>query len=200
MNKKKIKKNIIYENYKKKKKKTLFKVFENDKIVRIEDKALKEKMFTMLQNFKRLNSYCCSNNRLIPDTLYYNYTGNVLIRQFENRSYNIIKNQEYGYPVMEDVSFSGAGQYYFDFCIRETTALPKDVSTLVVELIDKETGENISWNGFNLSEKQGFLHFSFDIDNDKEMVLKSYFWNNKQAEFYLPNTSGRFYRLMKQDN
>jgi uncharacterized sulfatase len=189
---------LLYENYFLLNEKTLFKVDENDQIARIEDKALQEKMFMMLQNFKRLNSYCCSQNKLIPDTLYYNYTGNVMLYQFENRSFNVIKNQEFGYTVVEDFLFSGAGQYYFDFCIHGEKVLPKEVSTLVIELMDKETGEQISWNGFNLTEKQGFLHFSFDISTNKEMVLRSYFWNNHQTEFYVPNTSGRFYRLKKQ--
>jgi hypothetical protein len=190
---------LLYENYFLLNEKTLFKVSENDQIIRIEDKALKEKMFAMLQNFKRLNYYCCSNNQLIPDTLYYKYTGNEMIYQFTNQSYNIVKDQEYGYPIVEDLSFQGAGQYFFDFCIKETKALPKEVSTLVIELIDKETGEQISWNGFNLTDKQGFLHFSFDVSDNREMVLRSYFWNNHQTEFNLPNTSGRFYRLKKHD-
>jgi hypothetical protein len=190
---------LLYENYFLLNEKTLFKVSENDQIVRIEDKALKNKIFTMLQNFKKLNFYCCSNNKLIPDTLYYQYTGNEMIYQFTDRSYNIIKNQEYGYPIVEDIPFRGAGQYFFDFCIKETKALPDEVSTLVVEVIDKETGES-NWNGFNVAEKQGFLHFSFDVTDHKEKILKSYFWNNLQTEFYLPNTSCHFYRLKKHNH
>ena len=188
---------LLYENYFLLNEKTLFEVSENDSITRIENPALQKKMFTLLQNFKKLNSYCCANNRLIPDTLYYHYTGNTMISQFENRSYHIIKNQEYGYPIMEDIAFSGAGQYYFDFCIEDKTTLPQEVATLVIELTDKETEESVSWYGFNLTEKQGFLHFSFDITTHKEMILKSYFWNNQQVDLYLPNTSSHFYRLNK---
>jgi len=62
---------ILYENYFLLNEKTLFRVYENDMVERIENKVLKENIFAMLQNFKRLNTYTCSNNRLIPDTLYY---------------------------------------------------------------------------------------------------------------------------------
>lgn len=190
---------ILYENYFLLNDKTLFKVFENDEITPINDPVLKAKMFAMLQDFKRLNHYCCTNNRLIPDTLYYNYTGNTMLYNFENRTYQIAKEQEFGYPIIEDFTFSGAGQFYFDFCINEKIEFPKEFPTLVFELIDKETGTQISWKSFNLGDYQGFLHFSFDITDNKEMLLKSYFWNNQQTSLTLPKTSLHFYRLTKRN-
>ena len=188
---------ILYENYFLLGEKTLFKVHENDVLERVENDALKEKMYAMLQNFKVLNTYCCSNNKLIPDSLYYNYTGNDMLYKSENQSYNIIKEQEYGCPVVTNLAFSGAGQYYFDFCVKDKVAFPKDEPVLVLELFDKETGERFFWKGFKIGEKEGFLHFSFDIRQEKEMTLKSYFWNNKQVDCSLPGTSCRFYRLKK---
>jgi hypothetical protein len=188
---------ILYEDYFLLNEKTLFKVHENDLLERIEDDVLKEKMFAMLQNFNTLNTYSCSNNRLIPDNLYYNYTGNTMLYKFENQSYNIIKEQEYGYPVIDDFPIFGAGQYFFDFCVKDNMEFPKDEPVLVLESFDKETGERIFWHGFNLGEKQGFLHFSFDIQQEKEILIKSYFWNNKQVDYRLSNTSCHLYRLKK---
>jgi hypothetical protein len=188
---------ILYEDYFLLNEKTLFKVHENDALERVEDATLKEKMYAMLQNFKALNTYCCSNNKLIPDSLYYDYTGNTMLYKFENQSYNIVKGQEFGYPIITDLPVSGAGQYYFDFCVKNKMEFPKDEPILVLELYDNETGEQIFWHGFKIGEKEGFLHFSFDIRQEKEMMLKSYFWNNKQVDYSLLNTSCHFYRLKK---
>jgi uncharacterized sulfatase len=189
---------VFYENYFLSNEKILFKIHENDAIERVEDDILKEKIFTMLQNFKTFNTYCCANNRLIPDTLYYNYTGNTMLYQFENQPYKIIKGQEFGYPVMTDFQFSGSGQYYFDFCVKDNVAFQKDDPLLVLDLYDNETGEQIFWHGLKMEEKQGFIHFSFDIRQEKEMTLKSYFWNSQLVDFNLPNTSCHFYRLEKR--
>jgi len=185
---------IFFQNYFLVNEKTLFKVDENDRMERIEDNLLKEKMVSLLQNFRRLNDYCCTNNKLIPDTLYYNHTGNSMIYKFENQAFQIPKEKEYD-TVIDELLFSGAGKYFFDFKVNETSVLNKEYPTLVLELIIRETGERISWNGFHLEEHQGFLHFLFDIQNDKEMLLKSYFWNNQQVECNLPNTSCHFYRV-----
>ena len=187
---------IFYENYFFSNEKILYKVYENDATERIEDDSLKNKMLAMLQNFKALNAYSCANNRLIPDTVYYNYTGNAMLYIFESQQYNIIKEQEFGYPVISDFRCSGAGQYFFDFCVKDNVEFRKDDPTLVVELFDSETGERIFWNGFNLGDNQGFLHFPFDIQEEKDVVLKSYFWNNTQVDFNLPNTSCHFYRII----
>ena len=195
MNGSRIISDILYENYFLLDEKTLFKVHENDAIERIENDALKEKMYAILQNFKALNTYCCSNNRLIPDTLYYNHTGNTMLYKFENQSYNIVKGQEFGYSVINDLQISGTGQYYFDFRVNGKAEFQKEEPVLVLELFDTETGEQIFWHGFNIKEKQGFLHFSFDIRHDREMTLKSYFWNNKEAEGGFSNTSCHLYRL-----
>jgi hypothetical protein len=186
---------ILYENYFLSNERTLFKIQENDAIERIENDAMKEKIYTILHDFKAFNKYCCANNRLIPDTLYYNHTGNTMIYQFENQTYNIIKEQEFGYSIISDLSFSGSGQYFFDFRVKDDVKFQKDDPTLVLELFDQETGERIFWHGLDLGEKQGFLHFPFDVQQEKEVILKAYFWNNKQTELYLPNTSCRFYRV-----
>ena len=186
---------ILYENYFLLGEKTLFKVHENDALERIEDDVLKGKMYAMLQNFKALNTYCCSNNKLIPDSLYYNHTGNTMLYEFENQSYNIAKEQEFGYSVINDLPFSGAGQYFFDFRVQDKTGFQNEEAVLVLELYDTETGEQIFWHGFNMREKEDFLHFSFDVRQENEMLLKSYFWNNKQTEGGFFNTSCHFYRL-----
>ena len=188
---------ILYENYFLSNEKILYKVHENDDIERVEDDILKEKMLAMLQNFKAFNTYCCANNRLIPDTLYYKYTGNTMMYKFENQPYNIVKGQEFGYPIISDFRFSGSGQYFFDFCVKDKVKFQKNDPALVLELFDNETGEQIFWNGFDLGEHQGFLHFSFDIQEEKEVLLKSYFWNNTQVDFNVPNTSCHFYRVEK---
>jgi uncharacterized sulfatase len=187
---------ILYENYFLSNERTLFKIHENDDVERIEDDVLKEKIHTMLKDFKAFNKYCCANNRLIPDTLYYNHTGNTMIYQFENQPYNITKEQEETvYPIISDLQLSGSGQYYFDFRVKGDVKFQKDDPILVLELLDQETGERIFWHGFDLGEKQGFLHFPFDIQQEKDVILKACFWNNKQTELLLPNTNCRFYRV-----
>lgn len=156
-----------------------------------------EKMLSMLQNFKTFNTWCCANNRLISDTIYYNHTGNKILYQFENQSYNIVKGQEFGYPIIPDFQFSDSGRYYFDFCVKDKVAFQKDDPLLVLKLYDNASGEQIFWYGLNIGEKQGFIHFPFDIQQKKEMTLKSYFWNNQLSDFNLPNTSCHFYRSGK---
>jgi len=186
---------IFYDKYFLSNAKTLFKIHENDAIERIEDDNLKEKIQAMLHNFKALNMYCCTNNRLIPDTLYYNHTGNIMLYEIENQSYHFIKEQEFSNLIISDFQFSGSGRYFFDFRTKEKVKFPKDAPALVLELFDYESGERIFWHGFDLEEKQGFLHFPFEIQHEKEVVLKSYFWNNQQSDFKLSNTNCRFYRL-----
>jgi len=97
--------------------------------------------------------------------------------------------------VINDLQISGTGQYYFDFRVNGKAEFQKEEPVLVLELSDTETGEQIFWHGFNIKEKQGFLHFSFDVRHDREMTLKSYFWNNKEAEGGFSNTSCHLYRL-----
>jgi len=65
---------FFYENYFLSNEKTLFTVFENDEIERLNDTELKRKMYDMLQVYRKIDAYCCKNNKLLPDTLYRNYT------------------------------------------------------------------------------------------------------------------------------
>jgi hypothetical protein len=134
---------------------------------------------------------------LIPDTLYYKNTGNRMIFEFDNQSYNIVKESEFGYPIISDLIISGSGQYFFDFWAKEQKIAQNEIPSLVLELFDNKTNERIFWYEFNLGEKNGFLHFSFPIKQEKEMRMKSYFWNNKQQDFKLLNTSCRLYHLKK---
>ena len=53
--------------------KFLFRILENDNLELVNNESIKEMMCRMLQNFKSLNTYCCENNRLVPDTVYYGW-------------------------------------------------------------------------------------------------------------------------------
>jgi len=81
--------------------------------------------------------------------------------------------------------------------VKDNITFQKNDPLLVLELYDGETGEQIFWKGLNIGEKQCFIHFPFDIRQEKEMILKSYFWNNQQSDLNLPNTSCHFYRIGK---
>jgi len=185
---------ILHENYFLSNEKILFKIHGNDNIERIEDEILKEKMYTMLHDFRTFNMYCCANLRLIPDTLYYHHTGNTMIYKFGNQSFNITKD-EWGCSILPEIKISDIGQYFFDFLVNDKTVFKKDDPIIVLELFDSETGELISWNGFNLLEQQGFVHFYFYMQQEKGVVMKACFWNNQQTELKLSNTNCRFYRL-----
>jgi len=74
MNDERLISDILYENFFLSNEKTLFQVFENDEIERLNDTELKRKMYDILQVYRKIDAFCCKNNKLIPDTLYQNYT------------------------------------------------------------------------------------------------------------------------------
>ena len=188
---------ILYEDYFLFNEKTLFQVDENDNMKRINDSVLQKKMINMLQYFRSLNTYCCSKSKLIPDSIFYQYTQNVMLFESLSKAYKMSANQEFDCQVIPETKIVEKGQYSLDFYVKSSEKFQKETPLLVVESYDLNTNKQISWHAFNLYEEGGRIHLSFNVEEKENRTVKAYFWNNNKVDFNISDVDCHLYRLTK---
>ncbi len=188
---------LLYENYFLSNAKTLFKIDQDDRTTRIDDPAMQQKLAKMLQNFNALNTYCCANYKLIPDSIYYSYSKNEMLYQSMQKVYQMPIGHEYG-DIIPEMEITEAGEYYLDFEITSAETLQKNCPSLVLD-IKKPDNENFLWNGANLYNEKKRVRMSFTVkpSDTKPLKLKAYFWDKEKSGFKISNASCHLYCIKK---
>ncbi|MDL2309331.1 LTA synthase family protein, partial [Bacteroidales bacterium OttesenSCG-928-C03] len=188
---------ILFEDYFLFQKDYLYKIDENFDMEPIENDSIKLHMKTLSDDFTSLNRYTCSNNKLIPEQLYYEYADISMIVSPFDAEYMINDRQEY-YNIIYEQPLFQSGIYYFDLSAGSYPFLQSGTPQLVVELKNLTTQETLIWETFNLIERKGKIHHLFQIDSinpEDQLVFNAYFWNDQKVLFPVSAVKNQLYRL-----
>ncbi|MBN2485194.1 MAG: LTA synthase family protein [Bacteroidales bacterium] len=144
-----------------------------------------------LSSFKAINNFVNWENRLMPDTLFFNFFNNSILKSFEHKG--VLASKKKYYDLIFDSNFCGKERIYCEFSCELLEMPAKDKTPSIVYEFKDKNNHTLKWqnayltrNGDNAMVKRKYadsrLSLSFPADSVPE-ALKVYIWNEKEA-FY----------------
>ncbi|MBN2523290.1 MAG: sulfatase-like hydrolase/transferase [Bacteroidales bacterium] len=172
--------------------KVLYQVENDLTLRRIFDRGILKQFVEKSELFQKVNYYVCMYNKIIPDSLYFNYLGYQHIYSLSDMSGSFFDTEFH--PITGKIPIQNK-TVYFDFSLIYKGVKDEGVS-IVYQLSDAKDSL-IFWKNYGLAPKESFLQFRAlipeqDVHTDT-VYFNTYFWNKKKYKIGYRNlTTGLF--------
>lgn len=183
----------LYSNgYYLSKAKVLYKV-ENDFTLRkIYDQDILKHLTSQLEVFQKVNYYVCMENKILPDSLYYESLGYSLVHEYKNITGTAF-NTEY-HPVTDKVLLQNK-KLYCDFSLLYKGV--KDEETSIVYQLSGANDSVIFWKNIGLARNKTSMQYRAVIPKQNisadSVWFNSYFWNKNKQKIKYRNLTTNIY-------
>lgn len=180
----------------------VYKVDPEFNLINTDDVDIFQGMQDNLDAFRRVNLYACFNDRIIPDSIYFLDLCFRQIASVYKDTINVLESDKYT-QIFRDLTTTDRRELCYDFSYNVVLDPDNPPPVGVIQIINGRDS-TIYWQSFSLinhAKKVNNYPMEFQIEfniehlKDSSLLIKSYFWNNRNGRIKISNLEAHQYQL-----
>jgi len=174
--------------------KDFFSVGENYNLKASDDSAAFKKANRMFSLYKKMNTYACYSDKIIPDSLYFDFIADK-VYQYSSSADTIHPSAEY-FDLVKIPAIKN-GDFYFDISFNVVKA--EKVTPEGIFSIEDRNHKTLEYQNFGIpsDKKEVYYHFKIkhQVSTDSVLSFKAYFWNKEKIPVTLSKIKTAVYSI-----